>query len=157
MKLAIKSLVAALCLSALSTGASAEKISFLKQNEPSNLGLFVWVSEDCPFNENMAIQRVVREFKRADLTATENLNFNLTVNVDCMTITNESDKPLGVTTYIETRWGTQTNQGFNVLYEEPNYGTYMISSSDQPNSHYMSKIAESVQDALKDYREVNFP
>lgn len=133
----------------------ADPAPWLQQNDPRNLGLFVWVSEDCPFSEAEALDQIASEFRKARITPTDSLALNMTVNADCMPIESNSDEKLGTAVYLENRFGTQLVDGSNVLYEEPSNGMFLIVSADEPKSRFLYHIQQSARDALKDYLDSN--
>lgn len=149
-----KTLLLSTCLM-LTGPVLADPAPWLQQNNPSNLGLYVWVSEDCPFTEAEASNQIAGEFRKARVTPTDSLELNMTVNVDCMPIENQSDEKMGTAVYVENRFGTQLVDGSNVLYEEPNNGMFLIVSADEPKSRFLYHIQQSAKDAIKDYVDSN--
>jgi|GEM_PF-2513602 len=153
MKVMMKSVFAGLCVCMAS--AVLADAPFVKQDDPSSLGLFVWTNEKCPFSEDDVYEMAEKLFKAAKIKPTENLQLNLTLNVDCMPIVNEKETLLGYSMYTEARWGTQLKNGMNVLYEEPDYGFFMIAPESESTEHYLKRIKSSVQEALDDYLSAN--
>jgi len=150
----LKTLLAGICL-ALTGNTLAAPAPWLQQSNSLNLGLFVWVSEDCPFTETEASSQIGSEFRKARLTPTDSLELNMTVSVDCMVIESNDNEKMGTAVYVDNRFGTQLVDGSNVLYEEPNNGMFLIVSADEPKSRFMYHIQQSAKDAIKDYVDSN--
>lgn len=152
---ALKPLLTGLCLAAMTSASHAQVPNWLMQISPGSLGLYVWVSEDCSFSEDDVLQRVSGEFRKAKIKPTNSLELNLTLNIDCLRIENNDNERLGTAMYIETRFGTQLNDGSNVLYEAPNYGKFLVASSDERKNYFLNEIQKSAGSAIKDYVRAN--
>lgn len=137
--------------------AFAEPKPWMKQINPNNLGLFVGVSSECPFQQADIANRIEGEFLRARLKPTKSLIFNLTVYIRCMPVENNGGRLMGHVVSYEIRYGSQMPNGEDVLYESPNHGSMLIGSTDaESNQYFIDKIKDSVSMSLTDYLKANF-
>ena len=145
-----------LCLALVCCSAIAEPKVWMKQTNRDNLGLFVWVSSSCPFSEEVLVNRIEGEFLRARLKPTKSLDFNLTVNVRCMSVNNKAGTSLGNVVSYEIRYGSRMPNGENVLYETPDHGSMLTGDNDAGSTQYfVTTITDSVALSLTDYLKAN--
>jgi hypothetical protein len=149
--------VVSFCLILLSYSVCAEPKPWMKQANPNNLGLFVWVSSSCPFSKEDLTNRLEGEFLRARLKPSLSLFFNLSVNVRCMSIKNVGGTNMGSVVSYEIRYGTLMPNGANVLYETPNHGSILVNSKGSESTSYSIKsITDDVSVSLTEYLKANF-
>ena len=145
------------CLVLLSCSIYAEPKSWMKQANPNSLGLFVWVSSQCLFQEADLVSRIEGEFLRARLKPSKSLLFNLTVNVRCMSITNNGGNLIGHVVSYEIRYGAKMPNGENVLYEIPNHGSMLVGGTvSESKQYFINAIRDDVSLSLTDYLKANF-
>ena len=149
--------IVSLCFVLLSFSVFAEPKNWMKQANPNSLGLFVWVSNSCPFTEEGLVNRIEGEFLRARLKPTKILDLNLTVNIRCMSVKSKGGALMGNVVSYEIRYGSIMANGENVLYEAPNYGTMLVASNDASSKQYfINTITDDVALSLTDYLKANF-
>ncbi|ELH9637716.1 hypothetical protein V4F49_001985 [Vibrio parahaemolyticus] len=130
------------------------KVSFAIENKLHDLGLFTRVDSLCPFSRESLDEIVNGEFIRARIKPSKNLLYNLNVDVKCLEISNESGYKTGFSVSYEIRYGTQLDDGTNVLIEYPNYGSMLIGGPTASSSlFFMNAIRNSTSSALTDYLE----
>lgn len=141
----------------VSYSAWAEPKSWMKQTDPNSLGLFAWVSNPCPFTQAELIGRIEGEFLRARIKPNKNLALNLTVNVNCMSVTRQDGTVLGNAVNYEIRYGSMAANGESVLYEWPDYGSMLVGSTEVESTKYFIRtITDDVALSLTDYLKANF-
>jgi len=129
----------------------------MKQTKPNNLGLFVGVSDSCPFTQKGLLNRIEGEFLRARLKPSKSTTFNLTVSVQCMSVKNRGGTLLGNAVNYEIRYGSKMPNGGYVLYESPNYGSMLVGGNDSESTQYLiNTITDGASLALTDYLKANF-
>ncbi|HHF2889580.1 TPA: hypothetical protein ACPJZ3_001632 [Vibrio diabolicus] len=128
------------------------KISFAAESTHNELGLFTTVDTTCPFSREILDDMIIGEFIRAGLKPSRNLLYNLNVNVNCLEIINEGGRKTGFSVSYEIRYGTQLDDGTNVLIEYPNYGSNLIGGPSASSSlFFVNTIKNSTSSALTDY------
>ncbi|MEZ8122755.1 SPOR domain-containing protein [Vibrio splendidus] len=127
-----------------------------KSTDTSDLGLFLTVTEDCPFEYSTLKHSLDGEFLRARISPNRDLDHNLSVYVTCIATRNGNSSHSGYAINVDTRFGTRLPNGDNVLFETPNYGALLIGgTSDSARLYFTNYIKESVSTALTDYLAEN--
>lgn len=125
---------------------------FAAEEKVEQLGLFTNVASACPFSVDQVYDVLEGEFLRARVKPSDNLLFNLNVNVSCLAIINNAGKQTGYAVSYDIRYGTKIEDGTNVLIETPQYGSMMIGGSDSGSSQFfIDGIKNSTSSALTDF------
>ena len=149
--------IVSLCFVLLSLSVFAEPKSWMKQAKPDSLGLFVSVSPKCPFTDKELVNRFEGEFLRARLKPTNILDFNLTVNIRCVSVKTKGGSFMGNVVSYEIMYASIMANGANILYERPNYGAMIVGDNKASSKQYfINTITDSVALSLTDYLKVNF-
>lgn len=128
------------------------KTSFATESKADELGLFTSVASICPFSKEHLDEVISGEFIRARLKPSSSLLYNLNVNVHCMEMTNKAGYKTGFSVSYEIRYGTQLNDGTDVLIEYPNYGSMLIGGKSSSSSlFFINAIKNDASLALTDY------
>ncbi|OCH06588.1 hypothetical protein [Aliivibrio fischeri] len=128
------------------------KASFAAEEKVDQLGLFINVNQNCPFTIEQINNAIEGEFLRARVEPSNNLLFNLNVDISCLKITNEGGNQTGYAVSYDIRYGTQTENGTNVLIETPKYGSMLIGGPASSSSlFFINAIKDSTYLALTDY------
>lgn len=153
MKYINSSICCFLLLGAFSVNASAQ--SWMKQDNPDSLGLYVRVSDDCPITKEELTKRIEGEFLRARIKPTRSLSLNITVEVLCLSIAQGSSNTVrGHAVNYGIRFGA-TMEVNHFLYDGPNHGSLLIVPKGS-NQYLLDAIRDSVSNALTDYLKANF-
>ncbi|MGF1704208.1 hypothetical protein L4D09_28385 [Photobacterium makurazakiensis] len=126
--------------------------SFAAEDKSDQLGLFTTIASDCPVSRTQVDNAIEGEFLRARIKPSRSLDFNLNVNVSCLSINNVAGNHTGYAINYEIRYGTQIEDGMNVLIETPSYGSMLIAGPNSSSSQFIvNAIKESTSSALTDY------
>ena len=148
--------IAGVFLVLLSCSSWAMERPWMKQADPNSLGLFVAVSDICPFETAELEGRFEGEFLRARIKPTKSTDLNITVSVTCMTIKTDSAE-MGTAVAFIVQYGTKMPTGHHVLYESPDYGSLAIGGVEADSRQFLiNSITDSVSLALTEYLKANF-
>lgn len=133
----------------------ADPQPWMKRENPNELGLFVSTTPECPFTEADITSMAEGEYVRARVKPTEDISWNLTLTVECMT-TSVSERQVGWAMVVNLRFGTSLRPFVFVLYEGANYGTLAVGPDDTSGTLYLRNIVKAqVEEALTDYLKAN--
>jgi hypothetical protein len=148
----------ALVLLLLADHAMAKPPTWMKQENPENLGLLIWLITECPFSEDGVKSDIRGEFLRARIkpvdliTDPSTTDFNITISLHCLESTTASGKKTGWSMFIDTRFG----EGIS-LFAYPQYGGIVSAGIQSDDTSFLrSQVKASAEKALTDYLEANF-
>ena len=131
----------------------------MKQENPNELRLWVFVEDDCPFTQSDARSLAEGEFLRARIKPTKDLKFYLDVDVSCLKrsrVTGASQTFSGYAIYADILFGTTgtfATQGMS--YNTPNHSVLLTGRTNSAQ-FFKNGIEEQIEKALTDYLKANF-
>ncbi|MFY0668989.1 MAG: hypothetical protein JXQ95_13245 [Alteromonas stellipolaris] len=131
----------------------AEPKSWMGSEDSDQLGLYVSVYEECPFNQSQLRSKIEGEYIRARIKPTESIGLFLEVNVSCMELKIDN-RSVGYVVNYDTSFGSNLFDTI-IKYRFPQYGTMAVGSDASSTRFFINSIAESAEEALTDYLKAN--
>ena len=143
----------------MSFSAMSEPQYWMKKDNPNSLGLFVMVSDKCPFKQSNLMKLAEGEFLRARIKPTDDMNdLNITIAAVCVKQTNTYGQHMG--------YGMSYSIDFSIRMVVPvpayvNYApnTFGIltngSSKGKAKTEFLASLREDISSALTDYLKAN--
>ncbi|MEZ8156573.1 hypothetical protein ACED66_10090 [Vibrio splendidus] len=140
----------------LSTSAHSASQDWMKKENPTSLGLYVFASNECTFSSNDVERRIKGEFVRAGIKPTAETSLFINVEYICLPQRSVSGHVRGNSIHMDVKFGTQHSNGEYVLYTSKNYGTLAQGGTDYDSTQYfIDELTQRASNALTDFLLAN--